>query len=85
MYLSLSFQLVVALPVQEQRDSLPLPAWPICFLALSWTPETATAFAPVFSLQNMTKKQGKLQANGKPWWVLDSSFLLLLDYLLGQT
>src|SRR6266576_3483925 len=67
---SRSFQQVMAPPVQEQTDSLRLPGWRALEMAL----ETERTFAPRFSLPNTSRPKVKLQANGKSWYVLDSSF-----------
>src|SRR6266404_1325966 len=79
---SQSFQPVAVPPVQEQTDSPRLPVWSVLSLPASRFPETEMemememAFALGFSLQNTSRTKGKLRANGKPWCVLDSSFLL---------
>src|SRR5882724_2692653 len=77
---SQSFQPAAVPPVQEQTDSPRLPGWSVLFLPASRTPETEMememAFALGFSLQNTNRTKGKLRAKGKPWCVLDSSFLL---------
>src|SRR6266446_4423281 len=81
---SQSFQPVAVPPVQEQTDSPGFPDWSVLFLPVSQTAETENememememAFAPGFSLHNTSRTKGRLRANGKPWCVLDSSFLL---------
>src|SRR5687768_7050335 len=73
-----SFQPAAVRPVQEQTDSPGLAGWAVLFLPASRTQETEMEreFAPGFPLQNTSRTKGKPRANGKPWCVLDSSFLL---------
>src|SRR6185503_238023 len=79
LYRSQSFQQVGVPQVQEQTDCRRLSGRPVWFLQVLLRPETEmeTAFAPGFWLQDTSTTEGKLRTDGKPWCVLDSSFLLV--------
>src|SRR5258706_15238936 len=87
LYRSQSFQPVGVPLVPEQTDSRQLSDRSVLFPRASRTQEaiamgTGMAFAPEFSLRNTSSKEEKLRTNGKPWCVLDSSFLLQVSLIV---